>query len=264
MQVSKDRINWKILSHEWYLNQGDRSIFASNSDVIKFNDIAIPVSGSGNRAVTGDYFINSRVVNVSGLVIGSDAEDCRVKVQEIAKDLNYPVLWFYDEYYKKVFRGFIPNINHSLNRGKYSGRTCLVNFNVTLMSPYLEELEESVVIASSEKTVTFVNKGEETPYWLKYKPNTYPFVVNKLFDGLEFTENITLSSGQWFEFDTRGESYKADICSVDGKTSILTKVKDDFWVDMELLKSGLNTLEVGTANKDIGYELEIRYFERSI
>ena len=121
MQVSKDRINWKILSHKWYLNQGDRSIFASNSDVIKFNDIAIPLAVVATGCYR-DYFINSRVVNVSGLVIGSDAEDCRVKVQEIAKDLNYPVLWFYDEYYKKVFRGFIPNINHSLNRGKYSGR----------------------------------------------------------------------------------------------------------------------------------------------
>ena len=63
--------------------------------------------------------IESRVINMSGLIIGTDIYDVREKETEIKELLINRVVYFYDEY---VGKGFLwicyPNINQSNYRGK--------------------------------------------------------------------------------------------------------------------------------------------------
>ena len=79
MQVSFDRVNWTTLAGDWYPLHPNRSIFASNSDTIKTTDTHLTAS-DGHKIPIANQKIESRVINMSGLIIGTDIYDVREKL----------------------------------------------------------------------------------------------------------------------------------------------------------------------------------------
>lgn len=253
MKVSKDRITWESLG-AWV---DERSIFAMNSDIIKYNDTALATSSSLEKIAIAKQKINSRVINVSGQILASDIEDCRLKQTEIKKQLRGEKLYFYDEYYDRVFTGYCPNINDSINRGEFNGRGALLNFNITLLSPYFESLDRKFFEFSGLSILNFTNEGLDTPY--KIEIDIYnTTITDSLFIGkIGFIENLTLSGK--IEISTEdGEIYVTQ-----NGTSLLSKMNDGFYTDMAVLTEGENTFTL--SDELIGNStVKIYYYERSL
>ena len=82
---------------------------------LKTTDTHLTASdGHKKIPVANQEKIESRVINISGLIIGTDIYDVREKETEIKELLINRVVYFYDEYVGKVFYGYVnPNINQS-------------------------------------------------------------------------------------------------------------------------------------------------------
>ena len=266
MQVSFDRVNWTTLAGDWYPYQLNRSIFASNSDTIKTTDTHLTAS-DGHKIPVANQKIESRVINMSGLIIGTDIYDVREKETEIKELLINRVVYFYDEYVGKVFYGYVPNINQSNYRGKYDGRASLLNVNITLYSPYYEDMFRTEVTFTNKTSITVTNAGESVPYILTATPSSYPRVVDGIFaSALTFSAPITLTTNQYIKVITEGDDISVvvtDTTETPTVTSVLSTVNDSFFTDYHLLTKGANSF---TVHEDLAGAsiIEFTYFNRSV
>lgn len=266
MQVSFDRVNWTTLAGDWYPLQPNRSIFASNSDTIKTTDTHLTAS-DGHKIPVANQKIESRVINMSGLIIGTDIYDVREKETEIKELLINRVVYFYDEYVGKVFYGYVPNINQSNYRGKYDGRASLLNVNITLYSPYYEDMFRTEVTFTNKTNITVTNLGESVPYVLTATPSSYPRTIDGVFAGaLTFSTPITLTTNQYIKVITEGDDIAVvvtDTTATPTVTSVLSTVNDSFFTDYHLLTKGANSF---TVHEDLAGAsvIEFSYFNRSV
>lgn len=265
MQVSRDRINWTTLAGDWYASAGGRSIFAENSVVTKYNDTSLTASDSLEKIPIASNKPSSRVINVSGQIIGASIYDCRDKQELIQSQVIGEKVYFYDEYFQKVFVGNVTNVNENINRGEAQGRAALLSFSITLLSPYYEELlitEQQVVNQSS---ITVANSGLVTPYKLVVTPASYPAPLTGIFtDKIMFSESITLTTGQRIEIDTREGDITAVITNGTTSTSILSKLTDVFYTDYTKLAAGANVFSVQSALVSIGSTIKFSFYKRSL
>lgn len=266
MKVSFDRVNWTTLAGDWYPSKPNRSIFASNSDTIKTTDTHLTAS-DGHKIPVANQKIESRVINMSGLIIGTDIYDVREKETEIKELLINRVVYFYDEYVGKVFYGYVPNINQSNYRGKYDGRASLLNVNITLYSPYYEDMLRTEVSFENKTNISVTNLGESVPYVLTSTPSSYPRTIDGIFNNaLTFSNPITLTTNQYIRVSTEGDDISVvvtDTTETPTVISVLGTINDSFFTDYYLLTKGSNSF---TVHEDLAGAslIEFTYFNRSI
>ncbi len=266
MQVSFDRVSWTTLAGDWYPLHPDRSIFANNSDTIKTTDTHLTAS-DGHKIPVSNQKIESRVMNISGLIIADTIQQVRQRESEIKNLILNRVVYFYDEYVGKVFYGYVPNINQSNYRGKYDGRASLLNMNVTLYSPYYEDMFRTEVSFTNKTSITVTNAGESVPYILTATPSSYPRTIDGIFaSALTFSTPITLTTKQYIKVITEGDDISVvvtDTNIIPTVTSVLSKVNDSFFTDYHLLTKGSNSF---TVHEDLAGAsiIEFTYFNRSV
>jgi len=263
VKVSKDRVNWVGLG-DWFQS---KSIFAMNSDILKNTDTQDRTGGSDYMAITGKQYIESRVINVSGQIIADDIYDCRAKQTEIKHLLRGNLLYFLDEYYNKVIRGSVPNVNDTMSRGEFDGRLALLNFNITALDPYFTELVKTVVSITHGNAVTVdyaLDDAEPTEFTIKFKCITNNTVVQTPVPGrLELSSPVTMNNLDEMTFSWEGESFTATKKIAGVTSSILGLVVDYFYTKPLILTAGVNTFTIDPTIKNY-LDVEISYYGRTL
>jgi len=264
MKVSKDRSTWITLG-DWY--DASRSIFAMNSDVFKFNDTYKTISGSGYRKKSNDQLPESRVVNVSGLILADNIETVRLREREIRSKLVGAELYFLDEFYNMVVFGSVPNINTTPDRGEVNGRSSLVNFNINALDPYWETLERIVHSFSSDAYLEIGYDTEyavETNYTIKFTCKSANTHATELVPGLiKFVSSKTIGYGDVLSFSTENTGYLATWKVGGSTTSILSSMTDDFFKKQLVLTPGINGITINSSIEDY-FDVEVSFYGRSI
>jgi hypothetical protein len=264
MKVSKDRSTWESLG-DWY--DASRSIFAMNSDVFKFNDTYKTIGGSGYRKKTNNQLPESRVVNVSGLILADDIETVRLREREIRSSLIGAELYFLDEFYNMVLFGSVPNINSTPGRGELNGRSSLINFNINNLDPYWTTLARISYTFSSlayleinYDTLYAVN----TNYTIKFTCKSANTIVTELVPSLiKFHSSKTIGYGDVLTFSTENSSYVATWKVGGSTTNILSSMTDDFFIHQLVLTPGLNGITINSAIEDY-FNVEVSFYGRSL
>jgi len=264
MKVSSDRINWTALGN-WY--DANRSVFAMNSEVTKFIDTQKTITKSGYKMISEKHTLESRVINVSGQIIGDDIEDCREKSRETRVLLLGESKYFLDEYYNMVAYGSVSNINDSISRGEYNGRVNLINFNISMADPFWQTLDRLSYdfdaldpIEIDYDTLGAVN----TDYKLILTCNTASIPVTSIIPSLiVLSSPITLNSGDKLIFSSEGSSFTASSIIGGVTTNILGLVGDAFFSSGMVLTPGDNTIILNTSIDDY-FSSNVSFYGRSI
>lgn len=266
MKVSKDRTTWISLGN-WY-KDSTRSIFALNSDVYKNTDTYKTVSGSGYRKTTNKQLPESRVLNVSGLILADDIETVRLREREIRSLLVGEELYFLDEHYNLVAFGAVPNINSTPGRGELNGRSSLVNFNINMIDPHFQSLARNSVVAESQASIVVdydMDYATDTDYTIKFTCKSAGTVVTSLIDSLlAFSASKTFGVGDILTFSTENTGYVANYKPSGGaEVSILKDMTDAFFINHLVLTPGENTITMNSLIYSY-FDVEVSYYGRTI
>ena len=264
MKVSTDRITWTSLG-AWY-QDSTRSIFALNSDVLKFNDTYKTISGSGYRVKTNKQLPESRVLNVSGLILADTIEDVRMREREIRSMLVGEELYFLDEYYNLVTKGSVPNINTSPGRGELQGRSSLVNFNINALDPFWTSLARSIhsFYSAAYLEVDYdMDYAVDTDYTIKFTCKNAGTVVSELIPNLiSLKSSITINSGDILTFSTENCAFVATKKVGSLVTNILSNVNDPFYVKRLVLTPGVNGITINSSIENY-FDVEVSHYGRT-
>lgn len=274
MKISKDRINWKVPLGNDY----PECIFAMNSDIIQTTETATSINQSNYKKSVNQQYFQSRVVNVSGQLIAKNIYDCRRQETELKNNLIGDKLYFYDDYKEKtlngvpvansgkVLVGFVPNINDSIGRGVFDGKTSLINFNITCLSPFYEEYSktESTFTMNNTTSISVDNSltdeiTYDTPYSIEITFSTSKSVSKIFTDLLEFETPVSVVSGDVLTFSSENENFEAK----KNTSSILGNIKDNYYINGYLLKSGENSFTIPT-ELQTGCTIKISYYKRTL
>lgn len=263
MRVSKDRSTWVSLG-DWV---DDRSIFAMNSEVHKFTDTQKTISKSGYKIVTDVQRSESRVLNVSGMIIGASSEDCREKSIEIRELLIGNSLYFHEEYYNRVVHGSVSNINDSVKRGAFLGKVNLINFNISCLDPYWQTLTKYSIDfdAGDPISIDYSDNGAvNTDYTIELTCLTATTPVTSLVSGLiELSSELTLNAGDKLKFSSEGSSFLASSTIAGVTVNRLGLLSDAFFINGLVLTPGVNTITINPLI-DEDFDVNVSFYGRSI
>lgn len=265
MKVSRDRSTWVPLG-AWY-KDATRSIFAMNSNVIKLSDTNIHVGGSGYKKSFQKQVPESRVLNVSGLILADNVETVRQRELQINSMIVGDDVYFLDEHYNMVIRGSVPNINITPDRGKLDGRSSLLNFNVTANDPYWTSLSRYVHDYSSMAVIEVdydMLYAVDTDFTIEFTSKTSMFSVGELISGLiTLAPSVSLDYGDKLTFSTENNEFRAFKTHGSTITSVLGNISDSFFVNRLVLTPGSNSFTINSSIENY-FDVEVSYYGRSL
>lgn len=265
MKVSRDRSTWVPLG-AWYKDP-TRSIFAMNSNVIKLSDTNIHIGGSGYKKSFQKQVPESRVLNVSGLILADNIETVRQRELQINSMIVGEDVYFLDEHYNMVIRGSVSNVNITPARGELNGRTSLVNFNITANDPYWTALARTLKGFNS-MAVLEVNYDHQyavdTDFTIKFTSKTASVTVGELVVGLiTLTPGVILAFGDSLTFSTENNVFSAYKTHGSTITSVLGNISDSFFTNRLVLTPGYNSFTINSSIENY-FDVEISYYGRSL